>query len=122
MQTEPTSLKVDNVDDFMRHMEQQRVSDRRMVLDIQRMRIERPAASILSAALLGTWGEAPLVVHLPPENEQLRRAALSTLGFALANRRGDTQVEGAGDLSMWKRSWSPGARNQIGLLFSPAQM
>jgi hypothetical protein len=120
MQTEPTSLKVENVDDFMRCLEQRRASNRTVVLDLQRIRsVERPAASILSAALLSAWGEAPLVVCLPHEDEQLRKAALSTLAFAFANRRGDTQ--GVGNLSAWKRSWSPGTRNQV-RLFSPAQI
>ncbi len=121
MHAEPTSLKTENVDAFIRALELRQAQQATVELDLQRMRIERPAASILSAALLSTLGRVPLVVRLPPDDTGLRDASLSTLAFAFANRAGKTSVEGL-DLAPWRRSWSPGTRDRIGLLFSPGSM
>lgn len=113
-----TNVKIDNVDDFLRRVDQHRAGSAQVELDLKGVRIERPAASVLSAALLSAWGDVPLVVQLPPGES---RRALPSLTFAFANRRGRTEVPGV-DLQPWRRSWSPGMRERMGLLFSPAQM
>ena len=116
-----TALQNDNIDAFIRALP---VGGDRVLLDLQHIkRVERPAASILSAALLGALGDRPLDVRLPESQELQRRMSASALAFALANRPGRTHFIGDElDLSQWKRSWSPGSRSQIDRMFKNVEI
>jgi hypothetical protein len=74
--------------------------------------LERPAGTILTNALVGTFGELPLRIALPASGSQTWLSQ-SGLAFALANRSGPTTLEGIDHpdelLAPWRQYWLPGA-------------
>jgi len=101
-----------------------------LVLDLASVRrCERVAGALLSNLLVGTLGDATLVLGLP-SGEPLDWLTASGLAFAVANRRGPTKVEGplAEDAELWRLPWSTSAarywrqRHEAPMLFGPSDL
>lgn len=84
-------------------------------------RLEGSAGAVLATALLGTLGRAPLRVKVQPRAATQHWLLTSGLAFALANRLGDTAVDGLRheELATWRRTWMPGTEAAWNQLFGP---
>lgn len=86
--------------------------------------VERAAGSILACALLGSLGDKPLRVNASKE-AHLDWLTASGLAFAIANRTGRTDIQGAdlAGLAAWRETWAPGLGmsypTDTGMLFAP---
>lgn len=101
-----------------------------MVIDLASIqRCERIAGALLSNLLVGALGDATLVLALP-SGEPLDWLTASGLAFAVANRRGVTNIEGplADDAQLWRMPWATSAAEywrQAGeapMLFAPSEL
>ena len=111
--TAVTHVRPGNVDAILSDMEARLRDDpdAPLVLDWSNVsRLETASGAILSAALLGTLGRAPLRVKVDPRFSDRHWLLTSGLAFALANRTGTTTVDGLrrDELAAWRRSWTPG--------------
>jgi hypothetical protein len=69
--------------------------------------VDRIAAAVMTCALTGSLGDRPLQVVATKET-RLDWLESSGLAFALAQRRGPTQLEAGPADGQWRRDWSPG--------------
>jgi hypothetical protein len=109
-----THIRTTAVDDLLANWEGnlRAEPDRPLVLDLAELsQLERVAGLTLSCALLGSLGDAALILKLPPE-PHLDWLLASGLAFAVANRSGRTALESESssppDLRVWKKAWTPG--------------
>jgi len=96
-----------------------------MQLDLSALSgVERAAGSVLACALLGSLGGKPLHVNAS-KDAHLDWLTASGLAFAVANRTGRTDVQGADPavLAAWREAWAPGIGMSDsaadGMLFAP---
>ena len=93
--------------------------------------VERSAGAVLSNALLGSLGDWPLEIFLDEPAPDW--VASSGLAFALANRSGETAINGVRRAIVdpsWTREWRPGhvapwqamTPTPTGELFSPSEL
>lgn len=109
----PTHVRPTTLDGLLVEMEERYLADPEATLELDWSgiaRLEGESGAILAAALLGRLGPAPLRVKVNPAGRGQHWLVRSGLAFAIANRSGDTWIEGIAteELAPWKRSWTPG--------------
>jgi hypothetical protein len=111
MPTEHVSdLRPDSAEElfFALQRAHERAPDDVLSVDLSQLeRLERPAGALLSNLLIGTLGNAPVVLALPADS-RLDWLLASGLAFAVANRAGLTRIEGPleFDAESWRQPWS----------------
>ncbi len=126
--TSPETLTFRSIEGYLEGLPIAPALSEPLFLDWEKLRrIEAPAASILSQALIGRLGNLPLVIRIPSDLDHLEAVFWSGVRFALANREGPTEVipELLAE-PQWRRSWVPGeVRAMRGLfqqhLFDPQE-
>lgn len=110
-----STLRYDTIEDTLLDLQlaHERDPQARLTIDLGELEhVERPAGALLSNLLVGTLDRAPVLLKLP-RGRAASWLVASGLAFAVANRVGDTVINGPLEFEVadWRRPWSSGTRN-----------